>query len=104
MPKGVYNTMWNESITRIDAQGVFNHQRVLRFTVPGAFAPGCTQEHRPDHVRTANEIYKNEFGIIASLTVDDAWTINSWVQLTNAKGPIRTRSNGSHDDESKRDM
>ncbi|AMD00859.1 peroxiredoxin [Halomonas chromatireducens] len=64
---------------------LFAGKRVVLFTVPGAFTPGCSNTHMPGFVVKADEILAKGIDTIACMAVNDAFVMGAWQQDQNAQ-------------------
>ncbi|QJQ96184.1 MULTISPECIES: peroxiredoxin [Halomonadaceae] len=63
----------------------FADKRVVLFAVPGAFTPGCSNNHMPGFVIHADDILAKGVGKIACLAVNDAFVLGAWQKHQNAE-------------------
>ena len=62
---------------------IFGGQRVLIFSLPGAFTPTCSTYQLPDFEKLAPEIYEEGIDAIYCFTVNDAFVCNAWANQNN---------------------
>ena len=47
MPDGIFSIMQNEKPALLTAKELLENKKVVLFAVPGAFTPGCSNNHLP---------------------------------------------------------
>ncbi len=57
---------------------VLGRGRVVIFGLPGAFTPTCTDFHLPGFVVRAEELKAKGVGLVACVSVNDAWVMDAW--------------------------
>lgn len=69
----------------ISTDDLFNNKKVVMFSVPGAFTPGCSMTHLPGYVVKADEILAKGVDTIVCLSVNDAFVMGAWGEVQNAE-------------------
>ena len=59
---------------------VFAGERVLIFSLPGAFTPTCSTYQLPDFENLAPEFFEEGIDSIYCITVNDAFVTNAWAR------------------------
>ena len=67
------------------ANELFGDQRVIIFSLPGAFTPTCSAAHLPGFVVNADKIKAKGVDTIVCLSVNDAFVIDAWGKDKNAE-------------------
>ena len=70
--------------------------KVVLFSVPGAFTPGCTHIHLPGFINGYDELAAKGVDKIACVAVNDPWVMEAWAESTGAEG-ILMLSDGNGD-------
>jgi len=69
-----------------DASKNFKGKKVVLFSVPGAFTPGCQARHLPPYIEKLEEFKKKGVDIVAVIASNDAWVMNAWGKVNGVKG------------------
>ncbi|CAA9960217.1 hypothetical protein CFE70_003660 [Pyrenophora teres f. teres 0-1] len=69
-----------------DASSAWANKKVVLFSVPGAFTPGCQAHHLPPYIAKAAEFKAKGVDIIATIASNDAWVMNAWGKVNGVKG------------------
>jgi peroxiredoxin len=67
---------------------VFAGNKVVMFSVPGAFTPTCSKRHLPGFVAKAEELAGQGVDVIACLSVNDPHVMYAWQQAHNAQAIV----------------
>ncbi|MGC6416735.1 MAG: peroxiredoxin [Bradymonadia bacterium] len=95
LPEGKLKTLVDDGVIDLHTKTLFTGKRIVLFAVPGAFTPGCSQNHLPGYVAAAEQIRGRGFDEIACLAVNDAWVMKAWAKTSGADGKILMLSDGS---------
>ena len=74
---------------------LFAGQKVVMFSLPGAFTPTCSAKHLPGYVAKAAELKAKGVTMIACLSVNDAFVMDAWAKEHNAIGVVTMIADGS---------
>jgi glutaredoxin/glutathione-dependent peroxiredoxin len=74
---------------------LFAGQKVVMFSLPGAFTPTCSAKHLPGYVAKAAELKAKGVTMIACLSVNDAFVMDAWAKEHNALGVVTMIADGS---------
>ena len=77
------------------AAEVLGSGKVVLFGVPGAFTPTCDKEHLPGFVEGAEALAGKGVDKIVCVSVNDVWTMDSWIKAHGAEGKIVPLSDGN---------
>jgi glutaredoxin/glutathione-dependent peroxiredoxin len=80
---------------KVRSTEVLGSGKVVLFAVPGAFTPGCSNQHLPGFVQRANEVYAKGVDTIACVAVNDAWVMDAWAKAQNVGDDIVMLADGS---------
>lgn len=70
--------------------------KVVLFAVPGAFTPGCTNQHLPGFIEGAAELAGKGVDKVVCISVNDAWVMDAWAKMAGASD-IMMASDGNGD-------
>ena len=73
-----------EGPVSISSSEILGAGRVVLFAVPGAFTPGCSQQHFPGYVEQAANISAAGVDTIACISVNDAYVMDAWGKAQGA--------------------
>ena len=80
MPDGIFSVMKNDQPASLTAEQLFRNKKVVLFAVPGAFTPGCSNNHLPSYLENAREIFSKGIDTIACLSVNDIFVMSAWAK------------------------
>ncbi len=60
-------------------------KKVVLFSVPGAFTPGCSVRHLPGYIEKLAEIKGKNVDIVAVLAYNDAFVMSAWSKANGIK-------------------
>ena len=80
--------IYNEETQKYEWLGVntwdlFADERILMFSLPGAFTPTCSTYQLPDFEELAEDFYREGITGIVCMTVNDAFVCNAWAKANN---------------------
>jgi len=85
LPEGKLKVMGAEGPQDIDVKEIVDGKKVVWFTVPGAFTPGCTLTHLPGFVANADKIKAKGVDTIVCMAVNDVFVMDAWGKSQNAE-------------------
>ena len=68
--------------------------RVVLFSVPGAFTPGCTNIHLPGFINGYDQLAAKGVDKVVCVAVNDPWVMGAWAEAKGADD-IRMLSDGN---------
>ncbi|MEC7859657.1 MAG: peroxiredoxin [Pseudomonadota bacterium] len=80
MPDGIFSVMKNDQPASLTAKQLFSNKKVVLFAVPGAFTPGCSNNHLPSYLENAKAIFSKGIDTIACLSVNDIFVMSAWAK------------------------
>lgn len=83
-----------DGVESISTEEVFQHRKVLLFSVPGAFTPTCTEQHLPGYVCRYDQFAKRNISI-ACLSVNDAYVMHAWASAQQVPDGILMLADGN---------
>lgn len=60
-------------------------KKVVLFSVPGAFTPGCSVRHLPGYIENLEKIKGKQVDIVAVLAFNDAFVMDAWSKANGIK-------------------
>jgi alkyl hydroperoxide reductase 1 len=60
-------------------------KKVVLFSVPGAFTPGCSVRHLPGYIEKLQEIKGKQVDLVAVLAYNDAFVMSAWSKANGIK-------------------
>jgi len=69
-----------------DASKEFAGKKVVLFSVPGAFTPGCSAKHLPGYIENLPALKGKGVDIVAVIAFNDAWVMSAWGKANGIKG------------------
>ena len=73
----------------------FRLQKVVVFSLPGAFTPTCSKQHLPGFVQQADAIKKRGVSTVACLSVNDVFVMDAWGKASGAEGKVVMLADGN---------
>ncbi|MGI9346261.1 MAG: peroxiredoxin [Gammaproteobacteria bacterium] len=70
-------------------------KKVVIFGVPGAYTPTCSLKHLPGYVEHAEEMFSKNVDVIACISVNDVFVMDSWGKDTEVKNKVMMLSDGN---------
>lgn len=70
-------------------------KKVVLFSVPGAFTPGCSAKHLPGYIKNLSSLKSKGADIIACIAYNDAFVMSAWGKANGIKDEI-VRSSSHH--------
>ena len=74
---------------------LFGATKAVLFSVPGAFTPTCSARHVPGYIEKAEDFRGKGVGLIACVSVNDAFVMEAWAKSTGAKDAITMIADGN---------
>ncbi|CAL3964320.1 hypothetical protein PZA11_001707 [Diplocarpon coronariae] len=69
-----------------DASKEWADKKVVLFSVPGAFTPGCSAKHLPGYIKNLPALKSKGVDIVATIAFNDAWVMSAWGKANGIKG------------------
>lgn len=63
----------------------FAGKKVVLFSVPGAFTPGCSAKHLPGFIENLSTLKKKGVDIVACIAYNDAFVMSAWGKANGIK-------------------
>ncbi|KAH7409566.1 peroxiredoxin [Cadophora sp. MPI-SDFR-AT-0126] len=68
-----------------DASKEWANKKVVVFSVPGAFTPGCSAKHLPGYIENLAALKGKGVDIVATIAFNDAWVMSAWGKANGIK-------------------
>jgi alkyl hydroperoxide reductase 1 len=62
------------------------NKRVVLFSVPGAFTPGCSARHLPGYISNLPALKSKGVDVVACIAYNDAFVMSAWGKANGIKG------------------
>lgn len=95
LPEVTFKTMTPDGARDITSSEIFSGKKVVLFGVPGAFTPGCTNNHLPGYLENRDAILAKGVDTIAVVAVNDVHVMGAWARFTSGEGKILYLADGS---------
>jgi len=69
-----------------NASKEFANKKVVLFSVPGAFTPGCSAKHLPGYINNLPALKGKGVDIVAVIAYNDAFVMSAWGKANGIKG------------------
>ncbi|KAF9737939.1 hypothetical protein PMIN06_008866 [Paraphaeosphaeria minitans] len=69
-----------------NASKEWKDKKVVLFSVPGAFTPGCQARHLPPYIEKLSEFKNKGVDVVATIASNDSWVMNAWGKVNGVKG------------------
>ena len=63
----------------------FANKKVVLFSVPGAFTPGCSAKHLPGFIENLSTLKTKGVDVIACIAYNDAFVMSAWGKANGIK-------------------
>ncbi len=97
MPDGSFAVMENGTPATLSAGRLFDGNKVVLVSVPGAFTPTCSMHHLPGLVSQADEILAKGVDRIACMAVNDVYVMSAWGRQLGVGDKILMLADGNAD-------
>jgi hypothetical protein len=61
-------------------------KKVVLFSVPGAFTPGCSVKHLPGFIENLSKLKSKGVDVVACIAYNDAFVMSAWGKANSMKG------------------
>lgn len=97
LPEATFKTLTPDGAKDLTTADVFAGKRVVLFGVPGAFTPGCSNNHLPGYLENRDAILAKGVDQIAVVAVNDHHVMGAWARFTGGEGKILFLADGNGD-------
>lgn len=95
IPSAPVHVMAEGRPRRADSRDLLGTGRVVLFAVPGAFTPGCSNQHLPGFLDRADELAAHDVDLVACVAVNDAWVMRAWAEANGVGDRIAMLADGN---------
>jgi len=85
IPQVEFNQIVNDQWEKVNSDDLFKGQKVIVFSLPGAFTPTCSSSHLPRYNELTTAFAKNGIDRILCVSVNDTFVMNAWAAEQNAE-------------------
>ncbi|KAK6340000.1 hypothetical protein TWF730_001776 [Orbilia blumenaviensis] len=68
-----------------NASKEFAGKKVVLFSVPGAFTPGCSARHLPGYIEKLSDLKSKGVDIVIVIAYNDAFVMSAWAKANKVK-------------------
>jgi glutaredoxin/glutathione-dependent peroxiredoxin len=97
IPDVTIKTMADGKMQDVSTAQLFSGKKVVLFAVPGAFTPTCSMQHLPGFIERAGELKAKGVDLIACVSVNDAFVMDSWGKEKGAGDKVMMLADGNGD-------
>ncbi|MEM7412677.1 MAG: peroxiredoxin [Myxococcota bacterium] len=97
VPDVKIKTMADGGMQDVSTAELFAGKKAVLFAVPGAFTPTCSMQHLPGFIEKAGEIKAKGVDLIACVSVNDAFVMDSWGKDKGAGESVMMLADGNGD-------
>ena len=83
-----------DGVQAISTDEIFRGNKVVLFSVPGAFTPTCSAKHLPGYVEKIDEFRKRGYKV-ACIAVNDAFVMKAWAKDQNVPEDVMMLADGN---------
>lgn len=62
------------------------NKKVVLFSVPGAFTPGCSARHLPGYIENLSKLKAKGVDVVATIAFNDAFVMSAWGKANKIQG------------------
>ncbi|MEW5704511.1 MAG: peroxiredoxin [Pseudomonadota bacterium] len=95
IPSVTVHRMTKEGPKTVSTDELFKGKRAVLIGVPGAFTPVCSNQHLPGFVKNAGVIKGKGVDMIACISVNDAFVMDSWAKSQNTGDDVVMLADGN---------
>lgn len=89
LPSAVFKEKTPDGLAEASVADIFDGKKIVLFAVPGAFTPTCHLNHLPGYLEHHDAIKAKGVDDIVVVSVNDAFVMGSWADVTGGIGKIR---------------
>jgi len=97
LPDVKLKTMSDGKMQDVSTKELFEGKKAVLFAVPGAFTPTCSMQHLPGFIEKAADIKAKGVDLIACVSVNDAFVMDSWGKEKGAGDKVVMLADGNGD-------
>lgn len=96
-PSSTLKRLGEGGLEDVQTDNLLEGRKVVIFTLPGAFTPGCSMTHLPGYVAKADEIKAKGVDEIVCIAVNDAFVMKAWGEAQGTEGKVTMLADGNGD-------
>ena len=93
IPPATLNVL-KDGVQAISTDEIFKGNKVVLFSVPGAFTPTCSAKHLPGYVDQLEAFRKRGYKV-ACMAVNDAFVMNAWAKDQDVPEDVMMLADGN---------
>ena len=97
LPEASFKVMTDDGSRTLSTADVFAGRKVVLFGVPGAFTPGCSNNHLPGYLENHQAMLARGVDSIAVVSVNDQFVMSAWAKFSGGDGKIAFLADGNAD-------
>jgi glutaredoxin/glutathione-dependent peroxiredoxin len=97
VPDVTIKTMADGKMQDVSTAKLFSGKKAVLFAVPGAFTPTCSMQHLPGFIEKAGDLGAKGVDLIACVSVNDAFVMDSWGKEKGAGEKVMMLADGNGD-------
>lgn len=97
LPEATFKVMTADGSKTYSTADIFAGKKVVLFGVPGAFTPGCSNNHLPGYLENHDAILSRGVDTIAVVSVNDQYVMQAWARFSGGDGKIIFLADGNGD-------
>jgi peroxiredoxin len=97
MPAGIFAVMTEDGPSEVSTDQLFDRNKVVLVSVPGAFTPTCSARHLPGFLSHADELKAKGVDTIAFMSVNDVHVMHAWAKDQGVGDNIVMLADGNGD-------
>ncbi|WP_240125189.1 peroxiredoxin [Thermomonas alba] len=96
IPEAVLQYIDGRGIHKVDTHTLFDHRKLVLFSVPGAFTPTCSERHLPSYVQHF-DAFRARGITLACMAVNDAFVMQAWGRAQGVPDGLLLLADGNAD-------
>lgn len=97
LPEATLKTMTPEGVKALTTAEIFAGKKVVLFGVPGAFTPGCSNDHLPGYLENFDALKSRGVDTVAVVAVNDHHVMGAWARFSGGEGRLLYLADGNGD-------
>ena len=85
VPAVVFHTRQGDAWVDVSSDDLFKGNKVVVFSLPGAFTPTCSSTHLPRYNELAKQFFARGIDSILCVSVNDTFVMNAWLEDQEAE-------------------
>ena len=97
LPEASFKTMTADGAKSLTTAEIFAGKKVVLFGVPGAFTPGCSNDHLPGYLENFDALKSRGVDTVAVVAVNDHHVMGAWARFSGGEGRLLYLADGNGD-------